>query len=285
MGASRSSSSSSPVDMTPGQFERLRRPLVDQLLGFMENGFPQYEGPMTADMTGQEEDLLGQIGNFGNSDPYNSLLGTARRPVAPLARPGETAQTVDRLGFGENSANPFLNRAIRAATRPITQQLTETLDRALPGRFTQAGHFVQPQGSSAFDRAAAIATRGAAQEMGDISSDMSFQSFDAERDRRAALIEQERGREFETRENALNRKVEAATRAPAVQAQEVNTVIDRLSASALPRMIEEMGIERGIAAFNDRITNMLASLGLTSATSRPVIANSSESGSGGISLK
>lgn len=70
-----------------------------------------------------------------------------------------------------------------------------------------------------------------------------------------------------------------------IQSQEVDTLIKNLQAQALPRLIQEMGVERGMEAFNNQVNSLLSVLGISAGVTRPVIANESKSSSGGFQLK
>ncbi len=206
-------------------------------------GIPSPGGPFAAPITGAEQDILAQLSGGGLSASQDLLTRTIGGEFLP----------------GQEGSNPFLQSAIEAAQRTTLQGLEETLTRSLPGRFTQGGQFTQPEGSSAFDRAAAIATRGVAGEIADIASELSFAGFESER----------------------GRQQEAATQLPQVSAQEVNTLINNLQAQALPRLIEQAGIEGGIEAFNKQITNLLQVLAIAQGASQPLVAQESKSSSFG----
>jgi hypothetical protein len=183
---------------------------------------------------------------------------------------GEDALTKLLKAKNPSSGNPFLKSTIDAATRPILENLTETLDRTLPGRFTQGGQFVQPEGSSAFDRAAAIATRGATQEIGDISSQIAFGAYEGDQNRN---IQRDQT------------KVAAAGQLSDIQAQEVDTLIKNLQAQALPRLVKDLGYERGLAQFQSQVENLLAALGIGAAASRPVTVGTSQGSGTQVGLK
>lgn len=230
---SEQTSISTPKDMTPDEFKGLRDPFSLALSKALGSGGPQYDGPLTANMSGNEKSLLDQLmGQTGAGTSRNRLLEDT---IAGKFLPG-----------GEGS-NPFLEAAIKAAQRPTLQGLTETLDRTLPGRFTAAGQFVQPQGSSAFDRAAAIATRGAADAVGDIATKMSYQGYNDERSRQQEAIPLSRA--------------------------EVDATVTNLQAQGLPRMIQDQGIDRGIALFQQRTQQLLEILKLIGGVTSPTIAN------------
>lgn len=227
---------------------------------------------------------------------------------------GELAGASQTGAFGADAgSNPFAQAYIDQAQRQTMQNLEETLSRTLPGRFTQAGHIVQPQGSSAFDRAAAIASRGATQEMGDIASRISYQALEAARGREASAMEAELGRRGEgdariaqAQQSQLDRalqtpgiqaqvqnlnaqtdtqKQQTELTQAGVQAQEVDTLIKNLQAQALPRLIKDLGVERGMEAFQNNVNSMLSVLGIAGGVTRPVISQKSDSSSGSFNLK
>lgn len=122
---------------------------------------------------------------------------------------------------------------------------------------------MQPGSSSAFDRAAAIATRGATQEIGDIASTLSYQSFNDERnrqfqaqeaaraaenealaselERRGQFDEAERVRQFQASESAAGRTADAISQYVGSQDQQREAALDRqaAAASALPQVQEQ----------------------------------------------
>lgn len=226
--------------------------------------------------------------------------------------------------FSGDADNPFLQSYVQAAQRQTQQALEETLGRTLPGRFALAGQRTQPGASSAFDRAAAIAYRGGADALSDIATNINYQALEAARGREADALGAELGRRgqqdlqsqgnrFEAGQNAADRalqapQIEAAlqksktddelTRAQTgqtqantqltnqqVTGQQIDNLVQNLNAQALPRLIQEMGIERGMEVYNDRINTLLSGLGVAAGVTRPVIGNSSSSSSFGFNLK
>lgn len=232
-----SQSTSTPTDMTPAAYQTLRQPLTNSLTSLLDSGGPNYQGPLNAPIGANEQTQLGNLmgQNGPGTDRSNLLSSTLQGNFLP----------------GGSQQNPFLQAAITAAQRPTMQNLTETLTRDLPGRFTANGQMVQPQGSSAFDRAAGIATRGATQAMADIATNMSSNAYTTERQNQQQAI-------------------------PMSQ-QEVQTGIQNLQAQALPRMIQELGIERGLAQFQQHTQNLLQILSMIGGVAAPVIANTGQS--------
>lgn len=228
IGKSSQKSSSKPVDTTPAEFQALRDPFAQAISGLWGtgtgggvSGVPSFTGttgqPMAASIGGAETDILTNL---------LSQIG-ARQPLLDQTIAGEFLP-------GGAQSNPFLQATIEAAQRPTLQGLEEVLSRTLPGRFTQSGQFTQPQGSSAFDRAAAIATRGAADAAGDIATKIAFGSQEAERGRQQEAIQ--------------------------LSQAEVQTTINNLQAQGLPRLIQDLGLERGQQEFQARIQALLQAL-------------------------
>lgn len=225
-------------------------------------GIPSYNGPLTANLGANEQSLLDQLMGMSGANGQPRTKTTAETALEQIIN-GQGAS-----GYSPDGNNPFVQAAIEAAQRPTFQALQETLGRTLPGRFTQAGQFINPQGSSAFDRAAAMASRDATQSAADIGTKISYDSFNSERDR-----------QVQAQEGAANRQLDAAKALPGVSKQEIDTTIANLQAQALPRLIQEMGIERGLQAFQDRMGNLLTTLGIAGGATSPTIANSSKSSS------
>lgn len=240
-----STAQSAPVDVQASEFKKLRGPFSDTLLKLIQGGgTPEYTGPLTEPLGNAEKDILSYLqSNTGSGSP-------ARGPLDATLRG-------DFLPGGAN-ANPFLDAAIRAAQRPTLEGLEEVLSRVLPGRFTAAGQFVQPQGSSAFDRAAAIASRGAANSLADIATNISAGAYESERGRQQQAI-------------TLNQ-------------QEVDTTIKNLQAQALPRLIQENGIDRALQLFQQRTASLLQLLQTLGGVTAPVVGQQSSSQSSGQSI-
>lgn len=236
-GGSNQTSSSAPVNMTPAPDAALQAPLANTLQTLMTTGGPTYTGPLTTPATANENTLLQQL--------------MTTDPTAPGSPTSTLLNNTLNGTYLTPQSNPFLQAAITAAQRPTLEGLDQTLTRDLPGRFTQAGQSVQPQGSSAFDTAAAIASRGTANALGDIATNMSYQNYNDERNRQQAAI-------------------------PMSQ-QQVATTIQNLQAQALPRLIQENGIDRGLQLFQQQSQQLLSILGLTAQVAAPVVANSSTS--------
>lgn len=242
-----STSTSTPQNMNP--FTSALQPgITNMATGLAANGLPQYNGPLNAPMGGNEGNILGQLmqqqgGPTGRNQYLGDVMGGKYLP-------------------GQLGGNPFLQDAITAAQRTTMNNLTQTLTRDLPGRFTSAGQFNQANnngqgGSSAFDMASALASRGAATAMGDIATNMSNQAFGQERQNQQQAVQ--------------------------LSQQEVQSSISNLQAQALPRMIQELGIERGMSLFQNNVQGILSLLQTLGGIAQPVVGNTQNSTSSGSS--
>lgn len=253
-----------PVDIQSPEMQAIRGPaasILAQLLGRRGETFEgriSRPGPdLTATVTGAAGDPLAGIPGATPAQLDVADLTPAEAAQLAALGAGEGAGRrglLDRTlagGFlpGQEGANPFLRAAIEAAQRPTLEGLEETLSRVLPGRFTQAGQFTQPGGSSPFDRAAAITTRGVTQELGDIATRMSAGAFEAERGRQQEAVQ--------------------------MSQQEVETGLQKLQAQSLPRLIEQLGIDRGLEEFQRRSDQLMQLLNLIMGGTAPVGATAS----------
>ena len=227
-----------PTDVTPPEFAALRGPLADALRALLSP--PTFQGgdPSTFAVgpTDLENTLLQRIGQLSSG-------GSALRQQA-------TGQLSDVIGgqFLDPASNPFLQATINAATRPLLEQFQDVTLPRLQGDFTAAGQRTQPGSSSAFDRAAALAQRGLASAVGEVASGIAGQNF-----------QQERGRQQE-----------AVTQATQISQQDIQNTIEGLRAAALPRLIEQFGVDQGLAQFNERLQTILQAI--AGASGLPVTA-------------
>lgn len=223
------------VDTTPSEFKALRGPVSSQLQSIINSGGgPQYEGPLFAPMTGNEEALLQQAFQQSSASPFMDAAG-------------QHFQNVMGGQFLTPDSNPFLQDAIAAAQRPVLESFQDTVMPRLAAQFTRAGQMVQPQASSPFDTAAAISSRGLANALGDISTNMAFGNYQAERGRQES----------------------AAAMLPQIEEAQLNRTIQGLQTQALPRMIQELGIERGMQEFQRRIDVLMTALGQAGSMALP----------------
>ncbi len=248
-GGTESSQTSGPVDVTPPAFKALQQPVADILknlfggqLGFAGGSFGGVQDParFSAPLAGQESQLLTQLGGLFQG-------GGATGQAQSFLQSVLSGQGLDP------ASNPFLQATIQSAQRPLIEQFQDITLPRLQSDFTAAGQRIQPEGSSAFDRSAALATRGLTNALGDIATTLSGQNFQQER----------------------NRQTQAVTQASQLQTADVQNTIAGLQAVALPRLIEQFGIDRGLEEFNRRIQTVLAAIQLAQGLPLQTIAQES----------
>lgn len=215
---------SAPTEITPEAFQALQDPVAQAFLGLLGGG--GFTGPTTAGITGTETDLVNQLGVLAGQPSPAQTAGTDL-----------LMQTLSGQ-FLDPSSNPFLQSTIQAAQRPLIEQFQDITLPRLTSQFTAAGQQVQPQGSSAFDRAAAIASRGLFNSLSDIATNIGAQNFQAERGR------QQEG-------------IETGSR---LVGQDIQNTIQALQGVALPRLIEQFGMDKGLEVFNQRIQTLLQAI-------------------------
>lgn len=235
--------------MAPGLANSLTS-LATSLGSTTHNGNPNSITPVPqAPITGQENSLLGTIN--GQVGPGTASAGWLKDVLAGKYMPGAPG------------GNPALSSAITAAQRPTLDNLTNTLTQALPGRFAAAGQQLQPNspgsggGSSAFDNAAALAFQSAAHTSTDIASNMG--------------------------NNAWNVGTQQQTAAAGLDQNQVNQTISALQASALPRLIQQNGLNQGLQLFQTQVSNLLDTLKTIGGVQAPTLGNVGQSTSLGSS--
>jgi hypothetical protein len=82
------------------------------------------------------------------------------------------------------SGNPYQQQMIQAATRPIMQQFEEQTLPGIASGFSAKGRY----GSGAMERALGRATESTARAIGDVSTNIAFQDYGAERGRQQQAI-------------------------------------------------------------------------------------------------
>lgn len=253
-GQSSSKSKSETIDVTPSEYAGLRGPLADILKQYMSTGGPQYTGPLAAQMTGQEQSSLANVLSQSNG-------------VSPLssAAQGELLKNLQG-GYTDLSTNPFLQSSIAAATRPISQQAEQQrlTDRATFGIANQ-----RLDQSSPFAQASALRDRAELDAISSATSDIGSKAYEAER-----------GRQFGS-----------VAASEALTAGQFNRTVEGLKAAALPRLIEQLGIDNGLKEFQRRQDAILQAAGIaaqastlfgTKSSSSSKAWNANMSSSGGV---
>lgn len=250
--ASKSQASSTPTDLTPDAFKNMQPGLASTIMKWLGGGTtPTGGGFGGAGASGDWAEYGQNVLTVPETDNEKAIRSMLMDDLSGTRQ--QLIEDTQKGNFVDPTKNPFLNDYIKAAQRTTLEGLTETLDRALPSRFTMAGQFVEPQGSSAFDRAAAIATRGVANAVGDIATNIGFNAYNSER-------------------QIQNQSIAAGQ-------QETQTTIANLTAQGLPRIIQQYGVDKGLELFKTQLAGILDALKTAAGLASPTIAQSSQSSS------
>jgi hypothetical protein len=241
MGGGSNEATSVQSDVTPPEYRQLRErygSAFQDVASQYGDITGGYQGPTTADITPEEQGLVDQIATWGGGQPTPNQQAAMDARLATIR--------------GENLGTTNL--------QPLFSQINEAFDEGTlqnAGMFTSAGHAVQD--SSPFARSEAIREKARIDAIGKVATDVHM----GERGLQEAAAAGEEG--------------QAAAR-QGIDAAEVQALVDRLQATQLPRLIADMGIERGMAQFNSDIQNLLAMFGMGVQASMPQLATSSKSG-------
>lgn len=224
-------SGSFPVNITPAQLQQDYGPFAkafSRLLGGNPGSGNKQLGGIPLGPAGSG--LNGPHANpFGAVAPMSAGEQTALGQLNTAAADPNAQNLLDKTmqgGFlpGSPGGNPFLQSAIQFAQAPTLS--------AMEGQFGQAGQTLRPgggTGSSAFSYATG-------QALGNIAAQMSNQDYTTER---------------QLQQNAVG-----------LNQQNMAQMVQNLQANALPRMIQQQGISTGLQLFQQRMSNLLQSLGL-----------------------
>lgn len=210
--------------------------------------------------------VLAQVlgGGAAGFNPYSggpaptAQMGAAE--AAALQQVGQTAGNTLRQdeinrtlsgGYlpGQAGGNPFLQAAIEAAQRPTAMALENAIQRRLPGQFAAAGHQLTAGGSSPYARELNQAAYTGGRALGDIATQMSSAAYEAERGRQQSAVQ--------------------------LDQSQIDAAIKNFQAQALPRLIEQQGIEAGAATGQAQVNQFLQFLQTMGGVTSPALANSS----------
>lgn len=260
-------------------------------------------GQTTTGNSGQDN-LLASLMQGGTGT--QNQINTAGQLMAANQNPTSQQSSTDYLkdlnsasggAYSGDPNNPIVKAYVEASQRETQDALNQTLSRQNPSLFTLNGQQTQGMGSSAFTRAQLDAQTTAQKQLGDIATNINYSNLNDANNRAATALGQyttgQQGANLQTQQltsadqqgaatNALNaaqQQTAGATANSNIQSQDVNSMISNLQAQALPRLIQDLGVERGMEAFNSNINSLLAGLGLSASSTQPTIANSSSSSS------
>lgn len=234
-------------------------------------------------LTGQSQNLLSQV-----------VSGQGQNPLQQAV-----TQNLTQLASGQQ--NPYAQQLMEAAVRPIEQQFTEEALRQR-GLFTGAGQQVQGMGSSPFAQASARLSGNVANAIGDTTARLGSSLFQQQQQGQlqalglgqqqqaqqlqaaglgdqltsnalqralsgfeAAGTGQERaGQAFEQQQGRqLQAGAQLGTQQLANQTAQFEAQLQNLQAQGLPRLIEQLGIQGGLAEFERQRNELLQLMTLT----------------------
>ncbi len=214
----------SVVDTTPEEFIGLR-PDIAEGFSALFGGGPEFEGQFAAGMSPEEQALLQQITQLGTG----TALGAQSEDLLSQVLGGE---------FLTPDSNPYLSDLIASLQRRETENFERFTMPQIRSDFTAAGQRIQPQGSSPFDMSTALSTSDLLSRLSDISTNIGAGAYEAER----------------------GRQTEAIGQASQLTTQNLNSAIEGLRAAALPRLIEQFGLDKGLEEFRRRVDMILSAL-------------------------
>lgn len=282
---SQGKSTSTPLNLQNPAYTALSGPLANYLTSFLGNnantGAPlnpfQVGGvssrdttnnPLVAPMTGQQGNLLDMLPGFAGAS------GTL-----PLAS-GVNANMLSPNYAASLATSPQTQGAISAAVNPMISAFNQNISPSLVSQATAAGQRVNTagggvtgggvnpnginqvttegqgaRGSSAFEQAQNTAQNNLQQNIGSVAGTISQNAY----------------------QTGLAQQANAVSQAQALSTTELSNTINALSASALPQLIQQYGINQGLQLFQGGTQAILTALGLGISGSQPAIGNVAQS--------
>lgn len=211
---------------------------------------PNFQAPtsdsLVAPMTQQQIDLMNQ----------------AVHSVQPGGNPlmdAANAQLMQTLNgnYLSPQSNPFLQAAISAAQYNTQQQFQNTVIPGLLSRYTGGNQQVQGLGSTSFANEANQAGLQYETTQANTAATMESQNYTQERQNQLAAI----------------------TQANQVTNDQLQRVVTAGQQAALPQLVKDLGIQRGIQSYNDRMNALLEAIRIAGGVSSPTVASTSSGSS------
>ena len=231
---SRSRTRTTVDDYTPSEYVRLRGITESTLRDIIESGGGErYSGPFVAPLTPTEEEQL-------------LLLNELQLPSDNLLAAEGLIGDVIGGDYLTPDSNPFLRSYVSAAQEQV-REAYDADNEARRAMFARAGHRL-PE-SSPFAMAQVEASGEFAEALSDIATQVYSGAYDAERERQGQYIELQQS----------------------LDAQRWQIAVQNLEAQALPRMIDQMGIDRALEEFYRRQELLAQALGIAGQLSAPTL--------------
>lgn len=232
------------LDITPEAYKKLR-PLLSQLLQNVLSGGEKGNTSLTDALAMIPSASTGAAPiTSGEQSALDALIAGINPSSGATAASGLLTDTLGGKYLNPDS-NPYLAQSIEDAIAPLRQEYQDTIMPNLRIGFTQSGQTINPNGSSVFDRASALAANEYMRNVSATATKIASDNYTAERDRQAAAVDQQ----------------------TALDTSKVNNLVSTLNAVALPRLIEQYGIDAGVEEFRTRMQSLLQLLGLSAGSS------------------
>lgn len=251
---------STPRDIQAPEFKELREPFSAVLAQFFPQLAQLFQGTPTQQATAATQGAAGLAAPVSGQQQsvIDQIVAAAGGGPTQAAAQNLLQQTLGGQFLpGQQGQNPFLQALFEAAARPVRAEFEDVIVPGLLSRFTQRGQEVQGQGSSAFALQANRAAEAQGRTISDLAANIFGPAFEAERQRQTAAI----------------------TQASQLSTEQVNRLMQGLQAASLPQLTADLGIQRGLEAFQQRTNALLAALQTLAGVTQPVGAQKT-SGSG-----
>lgn len=242
----KSSGVTKPVDLTPAPFKGLQGPLADALkayFGQSGTGAPNLgdTSGLSAGVTPDQTALLQQMmAQLSQSSGQNPLTQAAGENLTALASGGP---------------NPFLEAMVQSARQNLTRSFEGSIVPQLLSRFTARGQQVQGDGSSAFAHEAGLASNDFLNALSGVETNLRGQAYEGDQSRRL---------------QAAQAQGQLGTQ---IGADDFNRLKTTFDSAALPQLVKDLGIQRGLEAYNTKMQTIMQALQLAAGVSQPTIAN------------
>ena len=197
---------------------------------------------LVAPLSSQQLSLIGQAVNTAN--PNNPLMSSASGALQNILNPN----------FLNVGTNPYLAGAIQSALYPTIRNFQSTTIPELLSRYTGGNQQVQGQGSSSFANAADLASLDLNQSLLGTASGMASSAY----------------------QQGIGQQLQAASQASGLQTSELQNLVTAGQQAALPQLVQDLGIQRGLQQYNNNINTLMEALRIAAGGSSPTVAVSSQ---------
>jgi hypothetical protein len=240
-----SSSNNSTKDRTPPEFRKLRGEVAGRLSAAAGGAGPAtsaFEGPLVADLTGGEQ---------AGIDRITGLVGGAEAGGAQSQEFLQGLVGGQQLDFYND---PAFQQMLEFSGKRFLGAFNER-EEAQKALFARAGH--ELPNSSPFAEARSRISDAKSSGLADLEAQLIGQEFGAARDRQA----------------------NAVTQLSNLETARLDRARESLEAEGLPRLIRDMGIERGREEFGRRQAAIMQALGLELEAASPHLGGEGSSSS------